>query len=191
MNLPYKILLISILLIGGVFASSPYFRVYQLSNAVATKNEQEWQAMVQTDTFKQYTLKLLEGYLRLKLSLEMKNQNISTRTAMDDFTFAMKGIVRQTDKIISTKGFAHLVCGELARFPALPEQHKKECWNLEGKLHWQSPTLIKVSYKNPDSGWISQLYFERTGLFDWTAAGIELPVDKMFKQLKNQMLTSI
>ncbi len=158
-----------------------------MSDAVETKNDQQWQTLVKTDEMKQYTAKLLESYLRVKMSLEMKNHGVDIRTAMQDFSFAMKAVERQSNKIVSPKGFAHLLCGEAARYPAYPAQHDKECWKIDGELQWQSLTQVKVSYKNPESGWLSHLYMQRTGLFNWQAVGLELPVDAMFKQLEKQL----
>ena len=76
----------------------------------------------------------------------------------------------------------------MARFPEYPTQHDSGCWALDGRLHWQSLTRVKVSYKNPESGWLSHLYLKLTGLFYWQAVDIELPVNQMLKQLEQQIV---
>ena len=108
-----------------------------------------------------------------------------------DYTFAQSALGRQSSKMATAKGFAFLLCGEAARFPDYPVQHDSGCWALDGQLHWQSLTRVEVSYKNPESGWLSHLYFERTDLFNWQVIDIDLPVEEMLKQFENQLSRKI
>lgn len=185
---PYKLLLVTLLLAGTGFAVSPFIAMYALADSTKDNNTERWKAQVETAQLSEYTSKLLDGLLRVKMSLEMRSKKTDTATAMQDYTFAQSGINRQSRKIVAPKGFAHLLCGEVARYPEYPAQHDSECWALDGQLHWQSLTRVKVSYKNPESGWFSHLYLDRTGLFNWQVVDIELPVEEMIKQLESQLL---
>ena len=111
MNLkwPYKLLLAAILLLSTAFAASPFIAMHDLANAVKENNTEQWQARVKNSTFNEYTRKLLDGLLRARLSLEMQSKNISTVTAMQDYTFAQSAIDRQSRKIVTTKGL-HTCC---------------------------------------------------------------------------------
>jgi len=190
MNLkwPYKFLLAAIILLSTAFAASPFIAMQALADAVKENNTELWQARVKSTHLSEYTRKLLDGLLRARLSLELRRKETDTATAMLDYTFAQSAIDRQSKKIVAVNGFAHLLCAEVVRFPEYPAQHDSGCWALDGQLHWQSLTRVKVSYKNPGTGWLSHLYLERTGFFYWQAVGIELPVDEMLKQLEKQIV---
>ncbi len=183
----YIALLSIFLLIGGVFIISPFVAANALSTAVRDNQTEHWQQQIQADYFKEYSRTLLKGMLRVKLAVESNNP-AGVKAAMQDYQAAKDLVILQADKIVEPKGFAHLLCGEVSRYPEVPEQNKVGCWALDGDVRWQSLTHAVVSYRNPEQGWESHLQLERTGLFSWQAVSIELPIDAMLEQFERQFL---
>mgnify|MGYP000698082731 CR=1 FL=1 len=184
---PYQLLLLLFLASAAILTTSPSIAVQTLAAAVNTNDKQNWPNLVNQEYLKEYNRTLLEGLIRTKMNLEIRSRKVGRATAMQDFTFAMSGINRLADKLSNPQGFKHTLCGEVARFPNFPEKTSSDCWAMEGEWHWQSPTLINVDYKNPATGWTTQLQLQRRGLLNWQAVSIELPIDKILKQLEMQI----
>lgn len=189
LNWPYQLLLATTIIIGIIFFASPFVAMHALSDAVKNNKTEskQWQSQVETPYFTDYASKVLESLLKVKMSLDIKNKTTDPSTAMLDYTFALSGVERQAKKLASAQGFAHFICGELARFPEPPEQDKSACWLMEGNLTWLSPTRVQISYHNPESNWVSHLYLKRTGLFNWKAIDLKLPFEKMLALLEQQL----
>jgi len=184
---PYQLLFLLFLAFSAILTISPSIAVQTLADAVNTNDKQNWPKLVNQEYLKKYNRALLEGLMRTKMNLDIRSRKVGRATAMQDFTFAMSGINRQADKLSNPQGFKHTLCGEVARFPDLPEKASSDCWAMEGEWHWQSPTLIKVAYKNPSTGWSTHLQLQRQGLFSWQAISIELPINEILEQLETQI----
>ena len=186
---PYQILILLIVLGIAAFAASPFIAMKNLANMVKANNAEQWTEQVNTDYLQEYTYKLMDGLLRGKMHLEINSRQKSNIEAMQDFSFSKSVSFRQVTKLVSPKGFSHLVCAEIARFPERPLDDQNGCWKMEGELNWQSPARVEVTYKNPKTGWSTHLYFDRTGLFNWQVVDIAMPVKAMMMQLKQQIIS--
>jgi len=183
---PYQLLLLLFLIFTTALMLSPSFAVKTLADAVNSNDKKNWSNLVNREYFKKYNNELLEGLIRVKMNMEIHSGKVGRATAMQDFTFAMSGLNRLTDKLSNPEGFKYIVCGEVARFPNLPEKHDTNCWVMDGDWHWQSPTLVNVKYHNPATGWNTQVQLKRLGLFNWQAVSIELPIEDMLQQFEAQ-----
>ncbi len=187
MKWPYKFFLILLLIGSGAFAFSPFHAATTLSEAVVQNSSEEWEQQVDVEYFKQYGSELFKGILHTKMKMEMHQNPELIADVIQDFQFARDTSKQLLKQLIQPKGFAHLVCGELFRFPAKPAQADKECWVLNGELRWLSMNDVEVAYLNPETGWHSRLHFKRVGLWQWQTVSITLPVEKILERVRIQI----
>ena len=170
MTLPYRILLIVLLLTGVTFSLGPWWAMRAIQQAAQADNNEQWRHWVKQESFNDYAGQMLDGLAKLKMNAGVGNNPAVAIREYQDRTKAMPEAVQQ---LTGPLGFSHLLCGDL-----LGEAPAKSvgCWALDGKLTWQSPVRATVTFINPETQWQSSLTLLRVGLFSWQADGIELPV---------------
>ena len=72
MALPYRILLICLLLAGITFSLGPWWAMQSISKAAIADNKEQWQKLVKPEAFESYTEKMLSGLLELKMVADSK-----------------------------------------------------------------------------------------------------------------------
>ncbi len=173
MTLPYRLLLIGLLLTGIIFTASPWWAMQAISRAAKANDKEQWPQLVRQEDFSEYANKMLSGLLQLKMMTGIQNKTVD---AIPDFQDSMKALPKAVQQLTGPQGFNHLLCGDMLGKPNAKAVGTTDCWALDGKLSWESPVQVKVTFSNPVTQWQSSLFLSRVGLFTWQADGIELPV---------------
>lgn len=173
MTLPYRLSLIGLLLAGITFTASPWWTMQSISRAAGANDNEQWQRLVKRESFDNYADKMLSGLLELKMAAE---SNKNAVVVMRNYQERLKTAPKTVQQLTGPQGFSHLLCGDLLGEPDAKPVGTTDCWALEGKLSWESPVQVKVTFNNPETQWQSSITLLRVGLFSWQADGIELPV---------------
>jgi hypothetical protein len=173
MTLPYRLSLIGLLLAGITFIASPWWTMQSISRAASANDNEQWQRLVKREGFDNYADKMLSGLLELKMAAE---SNKNAVVAMRNYQESLKTAPKTVQQLTGPQGFSHLLCGDLLSEPNTKPAGTTGCWALNGKLAWESPQLVKVTFNNPETQWQSSITLLRVGLFSWQADGIELPI---------------
>ena len=176
MALPYRLLLICLLLTGITFSLGPWWAMRSIQQAALADNKEQWPHWVKQEGFNDYAGRMLDGLAKLKMNADMESNPAVAIRKYQDRTKAMPKAVQQ---LTSPLGFSHLLCGDLLGEADAKPADTTGCWALDGKLTWQSPVQAKVTFINPQTQWQSSLTLLRVGLFTWQADGIVLPVETL------------
>ena len=176
MALPYRILLICLLLAGITFSLGPWWAMQSISKAAKADDKEQWQQLVKPEAFESYTEKMLSGLLELKMVADSKE---NPEKAIIEHQSSLNAVPKAVYQLTHPKGFSHLLCGDLFSGPEAKPAGTTGCWVLDGKVSWVSPVLAKVTFDNPEARWQSSLTLSRVGLFTWQAVDMELPADTL------------
>jgi hypothetical protein len=176
MALPYRLLLICLLLAGIIFSLGPWWAMRSISQAAKVDDKAQWQHLVKPEGFESYAEKMLSGLLDLKMIADSKENPVQ---AMQEYQGSINAIPKAVHQLTNPKGFSHLLCGDLFSDPEAKPAGTTGCWALDGKVSWVSPMLAKVTFDNPEARWQSSLTLSRVGLFTWQAVDMELPADTL------------
>lgn len=184
MTLPYRILLIFLLLGSVAFCISPWFTLQSINRAVVENDTEHWPELTRQKVLQEYTKKVLIGLLDLKMYSEIKQNPVES---IRDREFGRKQAPQYARKLTAPNGFRNLLCGDLSSTPGNEIRYDNDCWALKGQLRWESLTRARVTYKNPETKWHSSLILERQGLFSWQAVAIELPVEAILDRFADSV----
>lgn len=179
MTLPYRLLLICLLLAGIAFSLGPWWAMRSISQAAKTDNAEQWQRLVKPEAFDSYAEKMLSGLLKLKM---IADSHKNPENAMREYQGGINAVPKAVYELTGPKGFSHLLCGDLFSDPHEKPAGTAGCWALDGKVTWLSPVLAKVTYNNQEARWQSSLTLSRTGLFTWQAVDMELPAKTIIER---------
>jgi hypothetical protein len=175
MSSTYKFILIFLLLSLVLFGASPSLTLHNISKAAKANDQAAWPSLVKAEAFSAQVKQLVSGLSRLTMQAGIEGK-VDLQSAAADFDAGKKGGVdRLTQELTGPQGFSHLLCGVVLSEPNAQPDGTTDCWALNGKLSWQSPTQAKVTFTNPETHWQSSLILERVGLFTWQAVSLELP----------------
>ena len=175
MTLPYRLLLIVLLLTGFAFSLGPWLTLQAISKAAKTDNQQQWQTLVKQESLSGQVTQMVSGLSELSMYAAFIGKSDLYAAAADYEAGKKGGVDRVAKQLTSPQGFNHLLCGVVLSEPNAQSDGATDCWALDGKLSWQSPTQAKVTFTNPETHWQSNLILERVGLFTWQAVRLELP----------------
>ena len=175
MTTSYKILLTCLLLTGLVFGASPWLTIKSISKAAKADDQKQWQTLVKTEGFSSQVKQMVSGLSELSMQAGLAGKTDLYAAAAEYEAGKKGGVERVAKELTSPQGFSHLLCGVVLSEPNAQPDGTTDCWTLNGKLTWQSPTLAKVTFTNPETHWQSSLLLERVGLFTWQAVSLELP----------------
>ena len=175
MTLPYRILLIVLLLTGFAFSQGPWLTMHAIRQAAKADDKDQWQTLVKPEGLSGHVEQMVSGLSELSMQAGIAGKTDLYAAAVEYEAGKKGGIVRVAQQLTSPQGFSHLLCGVVLSEPNAQPDGTTGCWALEGKLTWQSPTQAKVTFINPETQWQSSLILARVGLFTWQAVGLELP----------------
>jgi len=175
MTLPYRLLLIVLLLTGIAFSLGPWLTLQAISKAAKADDQKQWQTLVKQEGLSGHVEQMVSGLSDLSMQAGIAGKSDLYAAAAEYEAGKKGGIVRVAQQLTSPQGFSHLVCGVVLSEPNAQPNGATHCWALNGKLSWQSPTQAKVTFTNPETHWQSSLILARVGLFTWQAVSLELP----------------
>ena len=179
MTLLYRFLTICLVVAFIAFSMGPWRAIHSLSQAAIADDKEQWQQLVKPAAFENYADKLLSGLLKIKMTAESLNDPAQ---AQRNYQESMNAMPKTVHQLTSPKGFSYLLCGDLSSDPHAKPARTTDCWALDGKVTWESPTQAKVTFINPETQWQSSVTLSRVGLFTWQAVGMELPAETIFER---------
>ena len=172
MTLLYRFLTICLIVAFITFSMGPWWAIHSISQAAIADDNEQWQQLVKPAAFESYADKLLSGLLKIKMTADSLKDPAQ---AQRNYQESMNAMPKTVHQLTSPKGFSYLLCGDLSSDPYAKPPGTTDCWALDGKVTWESPTQAKVTFINPETQWQSSVTLSRVGLFTWQAVDMELP----------------
>jgi hypothetical protein len=179
MTLLYRFLTICLIVAFITFSMGPWLAIHAISQAAIADDMEQWQQLVKPAAFESYADKLLSGLLKIKMTADSQKDPAQ---ALRNYQEGMNAMPKTVHQLTSPKGFSYLLCGDLSSDPYAKPAGTTDCWALDGKVTWESPTRARVTFINPETQWQSSVTLSRVGLFSWQAVDMELPAETIFER---------